>query len=88
VWGGVNAYLSNPDVLVTAETLVCPFCPDGHRLRRHGFYQRWALLPIPDPSPRIPVESLRAQGRDILEFLVETMSAAAHGSSPPSLLPA
>jgi transposase len=33
------------------------------------------------------VESLRAQGRDILGFLVETMSAAAQGRAPPSLLP-
>lgn len=22
----------------------CPFCPLAHRLRRHGFYERWALL--------------------------------------------
>ena len=34
------------------------------------------------------VESLRAQGRDILDFLVETMSAACQGRPPPSLLPA
>lgn len=33
------------------------------------------------------VESLRAQGRGVLEFLVETMSAAANGRAPPSLLP-
>lgn len=33
------------------------------------------------------VESLRAQGRGILDFLVETMSAAAQGRAPPSLLP-
>lgn len=33
------------------------------------------------------VESLRAQGRDVLAFLVETMSAAAQGRAPPSLLP-
>jgi transposase len=33
------------------------------------------------------VESLRAQGRNILDFLVETMSAAAQGRAPPSLLP-
>jgi transposase len=34
------------------------------------------------------VESLRAQGRNILDFLVETMNAAAQGRAPPSLLPA
>ena len=34
------------------------------------------------------VESLRAQGRDVLAFLLETMSAAAQGRAPPSLLPA
>lgn len=33
------------------------------------------------------VESLRAQRRDILAFLAETMSAAAQGRAPPSLLP-
>ena len=33
------------------------------------------------------VESLRAQGRNILEFLVEAIHAAAHGLPPPSLLP-
>lgn len=33
------------------------------------------------------VESLRAQGRDVLAFLVETMSAATQGRAPPSLLP-
>ena len=58
VRGGVNAYLSNPEVLVTAETLVCPFCPDGHRLHRHGFYERWALLVAPDQSQLIPVYRL------------------------------
>jgi transposase len=34
------------------------------------------------------VESLRAQGRDVLALLVETMSAAAQGRAPPSLVPA
>lgn len=33
------------------------------------------------------VESLRAQGRDILGFLVDTMSAAAQGRGPTSLMP-
>lgn len=33
------------------------------------------------------VESLRAQGRDVLAFLVETMSPAAQGRAPPSLVP-
>jgi transposase len=33
------------------------------------------------------VESLRAQGRNILGFLIETMEAAAQGRPPPSLLP-
>jgi hypothetical protein len=58
VRGGVNAYLSDPDCLVTDETLVCPFCPDGHRLRRHGFYERWAILPAPEAPHRIPVRRL------------------------------
>lgn len=34
------------------------------------------------------VESLRAQGGDVLALLVETMSAAAMGRAPPSLVPA
>jgi transposase len=34
------------------------------------------------------VESLRAQQRDVLAFLLETMGAAAQGRRPPSLLPA
>ena len=33
-------------------------------------------------------ESLRAQGRSILDFLVETLKAAAVGHAPPSLMPA
>lgn len=33
-------------------------------------------------------ESLRAQGRSILDFLVATMDAAAYGRTAPSLLPA
>jgi transposase len=33
------------------------------------------------------VESLRAQGRSVLDFLVDTMSAASQGRAPPSLLP-
>jgi len=56
--GGVNAYLRDPDGLVSAETLVCPFCPDGHRLHRHGYYHRYALFLAPDPSLRIPVRRL------------------------------
>jgi transposase len=32
------------------------------------------------------VESLRAQGRNILGFLVEAMNAATHERAPPSLL--
>jgi len=58
VLGGVNAYLRDPDCLVGAETLVCPFCPDGHRLHGHGSYDRYALLPAPDESQRIPVRRL------------------------------
>ena len=33
-------------------------------------------------------ESLRAQGRSILDFLVETLKAAAEGHAPTSLMPA
>jgi hypothetical protein len=56
--GGVKAYRENPDCLVDPETLTCPFCPDGHRLWRHGWYERQALLPDPAPAVTIPIRRL------------------------------
>ena len=45
VRGGVKSYLADPRCLVTDASRRCPFCPDGHRLRLHGTYERQALFP-------------------------------------------
>jgi len=46
VEGGLKAYGDEPDMLLkVAGARSCPFCPDGHRLRLHGHYHRFALLP-------------------------------------------
>jgi len=58
VEGGINRYLADPGCLVSAETRKCPFCEDGHALRLHGWYRRWALLPDPEPSGPIWVRRL------------------------------
>lgn len=47
----VKDYVSNPDILISDKALQCPFCPDGHRLIRHGYYSRQALF-LGDPSCR------------------------------------
>ena len=44
VLGGLKTYEQDPSVLVTDESRSCPFCPDGHRLRSHGYYRRTAIL--------------------------------------------
>ena len=43
--GGVKSYLENSRRLLTDENRRCPFCPDCHRLRLHGRYDRQALFP-------------------------------------------
>jgi hypothetical protein len=58
VEGGVKRYLEDPDCLVSKETRKCPFCADGHALRLHGWYQRWALFPDPERSQKLPVRRL------------------------------
>lgn len=58
VRGGVKAYLLDSDCLLTGETCWCPFCPDRHCLRRHGYYHRWAIFPGEDHWVRIPVVRL------------------------------
>lgn len=65
--GGVNAYLGDPDCLLSEETRRCPLCPDHHRLRRHGRYHRWASFPGEDLSLRIPILRLfcRTTGRTV-----------------------
>ena len=47
--------MGDPDCLLTEETRRCPFCPDHHRLRRQGSYERWANFPGEDVSLRIPI---------------------------------
>jgi hypothetical protein len=42
--GGLKTYEQDPSILVTDESRACPICPDGHRLRSHGYYHRTAIL--------------------------------------------
>jgi len=51
VQGGLKAYIATPDMLLAIPgARECPFCSDRHRLRRHGHYHRFALLPG-EPEP-------------------------------------
>lgn len=51
VQGGLKAYGATPDMLLaSAGARECPFCSDKHRLRRHGHYDRFALL-LGDQEP-------------------------------------
>jgi len=45
-------------MLVTESARGCPFCPEKHRLRRHGRYQRRTLVPGDDAGQQVPVERL------------------------------
>ncbi len=58
VSSGVKEYLRSPESLVTAETRRCPFCPEAHRLRLHGWYGRQALLPRQGGAVRVWVRRL------------------------------
>ena len=51
---GVHEYVARPQVLLTEDLRVCPFCPDGHRLWSHGSYLRFAIVEG-GASHRIPV---------------------------------
>jgi len=73
-------------------------CPTTNNLSERGLRKpvMWRRNSLGSQSERgcrfverilTTVESLRAQGRDVLAFLVETMGAAAQGRPPPSLLP-
>lgn len=53
--GGIKSYLEAPDALLTAELRQCPICTPVHRLRRHGWYERWGIFPDPESPHRIPV---------------------------------
>lgn len=43
--GDVKKYFQNPKLLVNDDTLACPICLIPHRLRLHGTYERWCILP-------------------------------------------
>lgn len=54
--GGLKAYSATPDMLLaTPGARECPFCSDEHRLRRHGYYRRFALLPGEQGAVRVRV---------------------------------
>ena len=56
--GGIKSYLEQPEQLVTGATRCCPYCASRHPLRCHGWYERWALLPDPEPEQRVAVRRL------------------------------
>ena len=58
VSGGVNASQADPECLITPETSSCLFCDDGHRLRRHGWYERQAVFPDPEVPRKVAVVRL------------------------------
>ena len=59
VQGGLKAYSAAPDMLLaTPGARECPFCRDKHRLRRHGYYRRFALLPDEQEPIRVRVRRL------------------------------
>ncbi len=62
----VHEYIALPQVLLTEDLRVCPFCPDGHRLRSHGIYLRFAIVEQ-GAEHRIPVLRLLCarQGRTL-----------------------
>jgi hypothetical protein len=67
VAGGVKAYQNDARCLLRAEMRRCPLCPDRHRLRLHGSYERCVLLAGEEPTLRIRVQRLlcRASGRTV-----------------------
>jgi len=59
VAGGLKAYEADSDILLGHEhARRCPFCRDGHRLRLHGHYHRFALVPGHRDPVRLPVRRL------------------------------
>lgn len=59
--------MSAPMLLVSEETRRCPFCDPGCRLRLHGTYGRFVLLPGEDGERRIRIARLLcpATGRTV-----------------------
>lgn len=59
VQGGLKAYRASPDILLaTEQARECPYCPDRHRLRLHGHYLRFALVPGAEAPDRVLVRRL------------------------------
>jgi len=59
VQDGLKAYRATPDMLLASPgARECPFCDDRHRLRRHGHYHRFALLPDEQEPIRVRVRRL------------------------------
>ena len=56
VGGGLNSYQVTPDLLLDEASRQCPFCFRPHPLRRHGHYQRHALV---DGSTQARIRVLR-----------------------------
>jgi hypothetical protein len=45
VRGSIQEYIAQPHSALTEEHRRCPICAGGHRLWRHGQYERTAILP-------------------------------------------
>jgi hypothetical protein len=45
-------------LLESEQAWECPFCRDRHRLRLHGHYHRYALLPGGQEPERVPIRRL------------------------------
>jgi len=58
VSGGINSYLVSADVLVSGASRECPYCEESHRLRLHGHYHRFALLPGRREAVRVAIRRL------------------------------
>lgn len=61
----------------------CPFCPSGHRLRRHGYYKRTAIEPDPEGAERIAIQRLvcRATGRTVSLLPAACIPRRQHGAA-------
>ena len=58
VRGGLKSYRAATDVLVTEQSRECPFCRDPHRLRLHGHYHRFVLVPDERSAVLVPIHRL------------------------------